>query len=129
MGTYLDPGDFSDIDAATAAELIGELEAYLSLHYPFITPDLPAEKLTTLRALLKPVVRRWDEVGTGVNETDITGPFTTRKSGKHVLWQHEKDALRALGGMASGPATSRGSFPSPEPIDDLFVRRPGWPRV
>ena len=129
MGDFLNADEITGVENADAEELIGELEAHLSLHYPLITPAIGAANLAKLKALLIPVVRRWHEMGTGVATQEATGPFVDRRSGKHVLWDHEKAALRVLSGTSSGPARSRGSFPAPESIDSLFVRRPGWPHV
>lgn len=129
MGNFLNADDITGIDSNTAEELIGELETHLSLHYPLITTALGPAKLAQLTALLIPIIRRWEEMGTGVATQEATGPFVDRRSGKHVLWDHEKAALRVLCGMSSGPARSRGSFPEAEPIDGLFIRRPGWPTV
>lgn len=130
MGTWLEPRDVTGVAAETAEELINELESHLSLHYP-MPATLTGDQAKMLRALLIPIVRRWHEAGTGLTTQETTGPFLERKSGGggHVLWDHEKAALRAFCGMRSGPASPRGSFPQPEPIDDLFVRRPSWPSV
>ncbi len=129
MGALLAVDDLPGIDAVEAGELIDELESHLSLHYPAIF-DLEDPERQTAKALLKPVVRRWHEAGTGLTTTITTGPFAERKSGGggHVLWEQEITDLRKLCGMATGPARPRGSFPPPEPIADLFMRRPSWPR-
>ena len=128
MGTYLNPSDVPGVEAADAVELIGELETYLSLHYPLITPAMPAEKLAALKSILIPIVKRWSDAGTGLVTTETTGPFAERKSGGggHVLWVHEQSALGLLSGAVSGPPKPRGSFDPPPPLNDLFAQRPGW---
>lgn len=129
--SYLNPADVPGVQ--NAAELIAELEEYLALHHPYVA-DLPEEKLPRLQALLKPVIRRWADIGTGVIDTEQVGPFRRSKKdiGGHVLSGSEALSLRLLCGVEaqSVPAgLPRGSFPEPEPIDDLFMRRPGWPSV
>ena len=131
METYLTAADFAGID--NAAELIRELEVHLSLHYPCLD-SLPPGKIPDLQAILAPVIRRWGDTETGAGAGGWTaGPFQGRapavpQEGAHTLEPIEKASLRALCGtpirVAGLPA---GSFPAPEPIADLFVRRPGWP--
>ena len=126
---YLSPSDVPGVPETEAAELIRELEVHLSLHY--LLASLDDAKAKSLAALMVPIIRRWAEAGTGLVTQEVTGPFTERRGGGggHVLWKHEETLLRKLFGMADGSATSRGSFPPPEPIGDLFGRRPSWPRL
>ena len=125
MGTYLYASDFPDVP--DAAELIGELEAHLSLHYPALA-TLPAERKPLLVNLLKPVIRRWGAVGVGLDSTDATGPFTFRTSGGggHILWPREIADLKALcaGGDPAPDGVPLGAFPPS--TDPMFARRPGW---
>lgn len=130
MKTYLTAADFAGVDNAT--ELIRELEVHLSLHYPCLA-SLPAGKIPDLQAILTPVIRRWGEIGTGAAPPWVAGPFqgrgpAVRKEGAHTLEPIEIQSLQALCGapvrVAGLPA---GSAPPPEPIEDLLVRRPGWP--
>lgn len=127
MGDFLVAEDVPGIDPQRAAENIAQLEAHLSLHYPCLY-DLPPAKAALLKPLLVPIVRRWDEAGTGLTTVETTGPFTERKSGGggKILWAQEIADLQALCGHVSGAAVSRGSFPPPESLDGIFVRRPGW---
>lgn len=125
---YLTTSDVPGV--RNASELIAELEAYLSIHHPCLA-DLPPEKRTILTDLLKPVIRRWGHIGTGVATSEAAGPFRRDLSngGGHVLWAHEIASLRALCGQpATVPGLPLVSAPPPEPIGDLFARRPGWPR-
>ena len=126
MGTYISADAVPGVD--NADELIDELEVHLALHFPCITPDMAAGQLIALEALLKPIVRRWADVGTGVVTTRVAGPFREDVSagGGHVLLPYEQTALLALCGLSSVGAIPRGSFPPAEPITDVFVRRPGW---
>ena len=120
-------GPFIDIPGAD--ELIGELEAYLAIHYPLLDA-VPAARQVHLQAILVPIVRGWAELGTGVGGMTITGPFQDRPAtGTHTLLPHEAAALSALCGLGVGVVLSLGSFPPPEPITDMFVRRPGWPPI
>ena len=124
---YLQASDIPGV--ANADELIAELDVYLALRLPCLN-DLDSGKLTQLKDVLVPVVRRWADVGTAVTTSETVGPFQRGKSngGGHVMWAHELDSLRLLCGQPSvGGALPKGSFPAPEPIDDLFSRRPGWP--
>lgn len=127
MGEFLSPNEVAGIETVKADELIGELETHLSLHYPVSSLDAAGKK--KLKTLMIPIIRRWDDAGTGLVTQEITGPFTERKSGGggHVLREHEVKNLRKLCGMDNGPARSRGSFPPAEPTADMFVRRPQWP--
>jgi len=127
MGEWLDEADFVGCDVQDVRETISELEVHLSLHYPTISDGLTDARRRSLRALLTPIVRRWMDIGTGVEGTSVTGPFTdTVKAGLHVLQPHEQAALAAFCAAAPSGAVPRGSFPPVEPIGDLFVRRPGW---
>ena len=124
---YIEPSDVPGVK--NAQELINELEAELALHFPCLATITDPEKLTLLKQLLVPVIRRWADVGTGITTSEATGPFSRSKSngGGHVLWAHERVRLSSLCGQpVSGGALSQGCFPDPEPIDDLFVRRPPW---
>lgn len=126
MDINLTADDFPDVD--NVGELIAELEAYLSLHYPCLA-DLAIDKIVLLQAILRPVIRRWGELGTGVGQAWVAGPFQGRsQTGAHTLEPIEIASLRAL---CAAPARIAGlpvgSSPEPEQIDDLFVRRPGWP--
>lgn len=114
-----------------ADELIAELDVYLALRLPCLN-DLDTDQLVQLKSVLVPVIRRWADLGTSVTTSETAGPFQRAKSngGGHIMWTHELDSLRLLCGQsAGGGALPRGSFPDPEPIDDLFVRRPGWPPI
>lgn len=130
MISYLKSEDFADVE--NAGELIRELEAHLSLHFPCLE-TLPLQKVELLQAILTPVVRRWGEVGTGAGDSWVAGPFqgrgpAVRKDGAHTLDPVEEQSLRALCGTPTKVAgLPAGSAPPPEPIEDLFVRRPGWP--
>lgn len=123
MGTYLDPGMFDGVE--NAAELIDELEGHLSLHYPALA-TLPDERKALLVALLKPIVRRWAEVGTGLDTTEATGPFQYRVSGGggHVLWKREVDDLKALCSTGDDQPDGAPLGVFPPSTDPLFARRP-----
>lgn len=124
MGTYLNPDQFADVP--NAAQLIGELEAHLSLHYPKLA-TLTEPKAALLPPLLVPVIERWAEVGTGLDRTEGTGPFSDRVSGGggHVLWPREIDDLIKLCADDSDETPDGaplGDFPAS--CDPLFARRP-----
>lgn len=124
MGAYLNPDEFSDVQ--NAAQLIAELEAHLSLHYPKLA-TLPDELKALLPPLLTPVIDRWAEVGTGLDRTEGTGPFSDRVSGGggHVLWPREMADLRKLCGdpdEEQPDGAPLGAFPPS--TDPLFARRP-----
>lgn len=124
---YLEPSDVPGVK--NAQELINELEAELALHFPCLADITDPAKLTLLKQLLVPVIRRWADVGTGITTSESTGPFSRSKSngGGHVLWAHERASLALLcDEPVSGGALPLGCFPEPEPNDDLFVRRPPW---
>lgn len=123
MQTYLRPDDFPDVP--NAAEVLDELEAFLSLRFPCLD-TLDPDKGVLLKALLTPIVRRWGDTGGWV-----AGPFQKKaNTAGRTLEAAEETSLRLLCGQpASTAAAPRGNFPAPEPIDDLFVRRPGWPRT
>ncbi len=128
MGVYLDSTDFPGV--RNADELIAELEVTLALDFPCLA-DLPIDRLQLLKDVLKPVIRRWADVGTGITTSETAGRFSRSKSngGGHVLWEHERSRLRVLCTQpASAGALPLGHFPEPESIADLFARRPSWPR-
>lgn len=124
MGTYLNPDQFPGV--TNAAQLIGELEAHLSLHYPKLA-TLTEPKASLLPPLLVSVIERWAEVGTGLDQTETTGPFVSRVSGGggHVLWPREIADLIKLCEDDSDVAfdgAPLGDFPPS--TDPLFARRP-----
>lgn len=124
MGVYLDETMFLDVD--NAEELISELEGHLSLRYPGLSPDMEPAKLALLVALLKPVIRRWAAVGTGLDRTEVAGPFQDRISGGggHVLWEREQSDILALSGTAGAAGLPDGCFPEKSSTDRLFASRP-----
>lgn len=123
MGIWLYSGDFPNLDDAD--DVIEELEADLSVSLPCLL-DLPQSKLETLRNLLKPVVRRWSGLGTGLGGRSVTGPFQDDlPEGVRTLQAHEIAKLRALCGSGVGGEPA-GSFPPAEPLLDLFAHRRGW---
>lgn len=129
MGNFLNPSDVPGVDTSEATELIAELHSHLSLHYPCLDSLTDLAQLDSLRAMLVPIVRRWADGGTGLSVVETTGPFTERRGsgGGHVLWKHEAAALRKLcDAPTPGPPAPRGSFPPPQPMDDLFASRPTW---
>lgn len=130
MGVYLQPDEFVGIE--NADELVAELEAVVQLRFPCLV-DVPIDQQPIITSLLRPVLRRWGEVGTGALKRATTGPFTdeilaSALEAGHTLTVFEAASLQALCGGAPSQPLSRGSFPPPEPISDIFVRRPGWAR-
>ena len=77
MGIWLQPGDVPGIDEPAITELIAELEAYLSLHFPCLLTLTP-DKQALLKALLIPIVRRWNTTDTGSSGQVVAGPFQMR---------------------------------------------------
>lgn len=130
MGVYLQPDEFVGIE--NADELVAELEAVVQLRFPCLV-DVRIDQQPIITSLLRPVLRRWGEIGSGALKRTTTGPFTDEilasalESG-HTLTVAESASLQALCGGVPPQPQSRGSFPPPEPINDLFVRRPGWAR-
>lgn len=130
MGIWLQPGDVPGIDEPAITELIAELEAYLSLHFPCLLTLTP-DKQALLKALLIPIVRRWNTTDTGSSGQVVAGPFQMRADSDdqgHSIEPEESASFRLLCGQpAAGGGLPQGHFPRPEPIGDLFARRPGWP--
>ena len=118
MGDYLHPSDVPGV--RNADELIAELEADLALSYPRLS-ELPPDRIDLLRAILKPIIRRWGDLGTGV--VTKAGPFEKR-AGSHVLLASERRRITSLlADVPVDPSGPLGSFPEPQYVDDLFHQR------
>ena len=128
METLFTTSDFDGID--DAHEVVTELEAFLALRYPRLI-DLEDVARDRLLAILRPIVRRWVDVGTGVQASTKTGPFaeSLREDGLnagHTLTEAEMGSLSALCASVGITVLPRSSFPPPESLDGLFARRKHW---
>jgi hypothetical protein len=121
MGTFIEPVDlapFADIDAAKAAAMIQDAEAQAILTAPCITSltvapeDETAEaaalrtaKVAAVVSILRAALLRWHEAGSGVIQTESTGPFskTTQYQGRRAMfWPSEITDLQGICKDADG---------------------------
>ena len=114
-----------------AQVLITDALARAVIYAPCLAdPEKPDEvTLAAAKAILRGAVLRAAE-SPRVEVTQAAGPFSVTPKPYVSLYRTEADELRALcAGVAAARAQSRARFPAPEPVEDLFVRRPTWPRL
>jgi hypothetical protein len=109
MGRYLDVSDLQDfapdIPAAKAAAMIDDAE-YMALlvapclDYDSEDYDLSDNRQGAVKAILRGVVLRWNEAGTGAFQQTTTGPFgatvDTRQQRRGMFWPSEIDQLQSV---------------------------------
>lgn len=123
MGTFIQPEDlapFASIEAAKAAAMIADAESQAILTAPCITglstapegetPEAAAlrqAKLDAVKSILRAALLRWEEAGSGVIQTEVTGPFskTSQYQGRRAMfWPSE---ITDLQGICKDPAAGK----------------------
>ena len=102
MGRFLDPIDFPDLDEDRAVGLIEDAEALGMLVAPCLeTGTLSDQKQAAVRAILRGVILRWSEAGSGVASQLTAGPFSqtfTPQVRRNSFWPSEiKDLQKVCG--------------------------------
>lgn len=133
----LSPSDldaFASIDPVKADAMITDALALAAIHAPGImSPDFayPA----AAKAILRRVVLRWNEAGTGASVQQTAGPFSqtidTRKNQRDAFWPNEIEQLQALcQGPESYGAFSLDTAPTTVTFGRItgvgFDTAPGW---
>lgn len=125
---------FAVIDPVKANAMITDALALAAVHAPGImSPDFAFADAA--RAVLRRVVLRWNEAGTGASVQQSAGPFAqtvdTRKDQRDAFWPSEIEQLQAL---CKGPELS-GAFSldtAPSTVSYRYVTgvgfdgAPGW---
>ena len=121
MGRYLEVSDLQafapDINEAKAEVMIDDAEAMAllvasCLDYESEDYDLSQLKENAVRAVLRGVVLRWNEAGTGAFQQQTTGPFgvtvDTRQQRRGMFWPSEIEQLQEIckNGIDDGGAFS-----------------------
>lgn len=123
MGSFIYPADlapFATIDSAKAEAMIDDAESQAILTAPCIAdlntaPEGETEgalalrmaKLAAVKSILRAAILRWHEAGSGVTQTEVTGPFskTTQYQGRRsMFWPSE---ITDLQGICKDPNTGR----------------------
>lgn len=104
MATFIIPDDlvpFATIDVAKATEMIADAESQAILAAPCITGlttvpvgetdearALREAKIAAVKGILRAAILRWNEAGSGVTQTEVTGPFskTTQYQGRRSMF-------------------------------------------
>ncbi len=102
MGKFLDPIDFPGLDEGKAIGLIEDAEALGMLVAPCLeTGTLSDPKQAAVRAILRGVILRWSEAGSGVASQLTAGPFSqtiTPQVRRNSFWPSEiKDLQKVCG--------------------------------
>lgn len=100
--SWLSPEDlepFATIDRAKALAMIEDASALAARVAPCITAPEFTE-VAAVRAVLRGVVLRWHEAGSGALQMQTVGPFNqafdTRQARKGMFWPSEIDQLQGL---------------------------------
>lgn len=119
MLTPADLEPFADIPTAKAVAMIEDAVAMAALVAPCLADEaitLTASQTSTVKAILRRAVLRWNDVGTGAVSQQTAGAFsqsmdTTRVASKSLFWPSEISDLQAVCRAASAePADTRAVF-------------------
>jgi hypothetical protein len=130
MGTFLDPDDFPTLTEATAVELIEDAEAQAWLAARCLFDDnkpLDDRQKAAARSILRGIVLRWNDAGTGANTQVNAGPFAltqTSQGRRGALWPSEiTDLQKVCKSPSAGKAFSINTAPDGYSQHSMFCDR------
>jgi hypothetical protein len=116
MGLFLEPTDVPSIDSAVAVVLIEDAEALAVLAAPCLADlDQVDPKFNAARAILRGVVLRWSDAGSGAVTQQAAGPFSqtiTPQVRRNSFWPSELRDLQRICKVNAGKAYSVDTAPT-----------------
>ena len=103
-----DIAPFVDIEADMLAAMIADVSAMAVLVAPCLKDEttLTEEQKAAAKAVLRGVILRWNESGTGAFQSQTAGPFTvqmdTRQQRRGAFWPSEIEQLQGICSGGSG---------------------------
>lgn len=133
--TFLTTDDltpFATIEATKAQAMIDDAEAMAVLVAPCIA-DAEFANAAAVKAILRGVVLRWNDAGSGALASEGAGPFSqtidTRQERRTMFWPSEIEQLQNLCGTLGGSVYSvsvAGADGTPTVPGFPFTFEPGW---
>lgn len=125
---FLTPADlapFAAVDQAKAQAMIDDASALAVLVAPCLSTTLSDVQRAAVLAILRGVVLRWNEAGTGALQAQAAGPFSqtvdTRQQRRGMFFPSEISQLQSVCATSGGAYTV--SLAGPDPVATVDL---GW---